>query len=327
MNGKIITSKIAVVIPCFRVKNHIGSVIDAMPDFVSRIYCIDDACPDGSGNYIRKEIKDSRVQLLTHEYNQGVGGAVVTGYKKALEDGAEIIIKIDGDGQMDPALIENFAHPIIAGACDYTKGNRFYRIEDVRSMPGVRLFGNAVLSFMTKLSSGYWNLFDPTNGYTAIHARALQNLPLDKLDRRYFFESDMLFRLNTIRAVVQDIPMRAIYGEQRSNLKIGGILAPFLAGHARNLGKRIFYNYFLRDFSVASIELVLGIILFLFGLIFGVAQWTHSAASETAASAGTVMLSALPVILGVQFLLSFLQYDIQSVPKTPLSAYIQRATS
>lgn len=310
--------KIAVVIPCYRVKNHIKNVVAAIPDYVERIYCIDDACPDGSGDFIRSEIKDPRLNLLTHDTNQGVGGAMITGYKQALNDGAQIIVKIDGDGQMNPALIESFVRPIVIGARDYTKGNRFYKVEDVRAMPGARLLGNAVLSFMTKLSSGYWNLFDPNNGYTAIHANVLREMPLEKISKRYFFESDFLFRLNTLRASVQDIPMSAVYGNEESNLVISKIFFPFLAGHFRNLFKRIFYNYFLRDFNIASLELILALAFLPFGIIFGLSHWHHSSVMGIEASPGTVMFSALPIILGVQFLLSFLQYDIESVPRASL---------
>ncbi|MCE7887965.1 MAG: glycosyltransferase family 2 protein [Alphaproteobacteria bacterium PRO2] len=315
--------KIAVVIPCYKVKNHIANVIAAIPDYVWRIYCVDDACPDGSGDLIRNTIRDPRLTLLAHDTNQGVGGAMVTGYKQALQDGAQIVVKIDGDGQMNPALIESFVRPILIGARDYTKGNRFYKVEDVRAMPGARLLGNGILSFMTKLSSGYWNLFDPNNGYTAIHAAILREMPLEKLSKRYFFESDFLFRLNTLRASVQDIPMSAIYGDEQSNLKISKIFFPFLAGHFRNLFKRIFYNYFLRDFNIASLELLLGITLLPFGIIFGIMQWHHSTVIGVEASPGTVMFSALPIILGVQFLLSFLQYDIESVPRASLHPRLQ----
>lgn len=310
--------KIAVVIPCYRVKNHIKNVVAAIPDYVERIYCVDDACPDGSGDFIRTEIKDPRLTLLKHDINQGVGGAMITGYKQALKDGAQIIVKIDGDGQMNPALIESFVRPIVIGARDYTKGNRFYKVEDVRAMPGARLLGNAVLSFMTKLSSGYWNLFDPNNGYTAIHANVLREMPLEKISKRYFFESDFLFRLNTLRASVQDIPMSAVYGNEESNLVISKIFFPFLAGHFRNLFKRIFYNYFLRDFNIASLELILALAFLPFGIIFGLSHWHHSSVMGIEASPGTVMFSALPIILGVQFLLSFLQYDIESVPRASL---------
>jgi len=310
--------KLAVVIPCYKVKAHIAGVINSIPELVTTIYAVDDACPEGSGAFIRETITDHRVKLLTHGANQGVGGAVITGYRQALLDGADIVVKIDGDGQMDAGLIPLFIKPILEGRCDYTKGNRFYSVDDVRSMPTLRLLGNAGLSFLTKLSGGYWHLFDPTNGYTAIHTTALKRLALDKIAKRYFFESDMLFRLNIIRAVVEDVPMTAVYNDEESNLKIGKIVLPFLGGHLKNFCKRVFYNYFLRDFSIASIELLFGAPMLVFGLIFGVTAWSASAASGVPASAGTVMLSALPTILGVQLLLSFLHYDIQAVPKTAL---------
>src|SRR5690606_32001950 len=150
---------------------------------------------------------DPRVRVIRHASNLGVGGAVITGYQAAIADGMDILVKLDGDGQMDASLIPDFIEPIINGEADYTKGNRFFDLEELRSMPRIRLIGNAVLSFMTKFSSGYWNLFDPTNGFTALHADVARYLPLSKISKRYFFESDMLFRLNTLRAVVHDIPM------------------------------------------------------------------------------------------------------------------------
>jgi len=246
--------------------------------------------------------------------NQGVGGAVMTGYQAAIDDGMEIIVKVDGDDQMDPGLIPYFVAPILAGEADYTKGNRFFDLEEIRAMPKVRLFGNAVLSFMTKLSSGYWDLFDPTNGFTAIHRNVAKHLPFSKISRRYFFETDMLFRLNTLRAVVIDIPMDAKYGDEVSHLKISKIIGEFLLKHARNFAKRIFYSYYLRDMSIASIELPLGILLVLFGTTYGAVNWFSGLESGDAAPAGTVMLSALPVILGVQLILAFIGHDIASVP-------------
>ncbi|GHU35112.1 hypothetical protein AGMMS50256_29780 [Betaproteobacteria bacterium] len=195
-------------------------VIHAIPPFVSRIYVVDDACPDNSGDFVERNCKDERIFVIRHAENQGVGGAVMTGYKAALEDGMDIFVKIDGDGQMDPSLIPSFVAPIAAGEADYTKGNRFFDLEEIQAMPKVRLFGNAALSFMTKLSSGYWDLFDPTNGYTAIHRDVASHLPFDKISRRYFFESDILFRLNILRAVVADTPMSAKYGDEVSGLKI-----------------------------------------------------------------------------------------------------------
>lgn len=315
---------IAVVIPCFKVTLHILGVISAIGPEVERIYVVDDKCPDESGNFVEANCKDARVVVLRHDVNQGVGGAVMTGYRAAIADGAEIIIKVDGDGQMDPRLIPNFIEPILAGEADYTKGNRFFNLEEIRTMPKVRLFGNAVLSFMTKFSSGYWDIFDPTNGYTAIHAGVAQHLPFEKISRRYFFETDMLFRLNTLRAVVVDVPMSARYGDEISQLKISKIIGEFLVKHLRNFGKRIFYNYYLRDMSIASMELPLGILFLLFGAGFGGWNWLHAVREGATTPAGTVMLSALPTLMGLQLALAFLAYDIAAVPRSPLHKKLKK---
>lgn len=205
----------------------------------------------------------------------------------------------------------------MTGEVDYTKGNRFYDLEEIRAMPRVRLFGNAVLSLMSKLSTGYWDLFDPTNGYTAIHADVARHLPFAKISKRYFFETDMLFRLNTLRAVVVDVPMSAKYGEEVSNLKISKIIGEFLFKHVRNLFKRIFYNYYLRDMSLASLELPLGLLLLMFGTGFGGYNWYESAHLNVVTPAGTVMLAALPILMGMQLVLAFLGNDIGSVPRRP----------
>lgn len=226
---------------------------------------------------------------------------------------------MDGDGQMDPSLIGVFIKPIINNQADYTKGNRFFNPQDVIQMPAIRRFGNIALSFMQKISSGYWDLFDPTNGYTAINLKVIKLLPIDKIDKRYFFESDLIFRLGTINAVIRDIPMKALYADEVSNLKISDILLRFLSAHIRNTCKRIFYKYYLRDFSVASLELPIGLLLVLFGSVMGSVEWLSSLVNHTYASSGTVMLVSLPIIIGVQFLLSFLSYDIATQPKNPLS--------
>lgn len=310
--------RIAVVIPSYKVRKHIANVISKIPEDVWRIYVVDDACPEGSGRYVETEIADARVQVLHHSQNQGVGGAVMTGYRAAIADGAHVIVKIDGDDQMDPSLIQLFVDPILTGEADYAKGNRFFDLEEIHQMPRLRLFGNAVLSLMAKLSTGYWDLFDPTNGYTAIHAGVANHLPFDRISRRYFFETDMLFRLNTLRAVVVDIPMDAKYGEEVSNLKISRIVGEFFVKHMRNFTKRIFYNYYLRDLSLASIELPLGIVALLFGIVYGGYHWAESAQANVPTPAGTVMLSALPILVGTQLILAFLGYDIASVPKRPL---------
>jgi glycosyltransferase involved in cell wall biosynthesis len=311
---------VAVVIPAFRVADRIADVVSRIPALVRWIYVVDDACPEGSGERVRSASTDPRVQVLRHETNQGVGGATITGFRRALEEGAEILVKIDGDGQMDPAFMPELIAPLLAGEADYAKGNRFWDFESVAAMPWVRLWGNSALSFVTKFSSGYWNVIDPTNGYVAIHREALRRLPLHKISRRYFFESDMLFRLYTVRAVVCDVAMPARYGDERSALRAGAAIPEFLYKHARNLVKRVFYGYFLRDFSIASVELLLGTLLLLWGIVFGTVAWARGAAQGQPATAGTVMIAALPVILGVQFLLGFLQFDYRNVPSRPLGA-------
>jgi dolichol-phosphate mannosyltransferase len=310
--------KITVVIPCYRVRSHILSVIEKIGRVASVIYVVDDCCPENTGEYVENNCNDIRVVVLRHTKNQGVGGAVLTGYIAAIEGGADVIVKIDGDGQMDPGLLPLFIAPILSGEADYTKGNRFFDLEKLRAMPKIRLFGNAVLSFMTKLSSGYWDLFDPTNGYTAIHSDVARHLPLDKISRRYFFETDMLFRLNTLRAVVIDVPMDAQYGDEVSNLKISKIVGEFLVKHAQNFLKRLFYNYYLRDMSLASLQLPLGVLLFFFGSWFGVYKWIHSSYQGVATPAGTVMLAALPILMGTQLILAFIGFDIANVPRKPL---------
>ncbi|MFZ2313141.1 MAG: glycosyltransferase family 2 protein [Methylobacter sp.] len=311
------SQKIVVVIPCYRVTNHVLDVIARVGPEVSTIFVVDDCCPDGSGDLITKNCTDSRVVVLRNPQNLGVGGAVLAGYRAAIEAGVDVIVKIDGDGQMDPSLIPAFVGPIIAGEADYTKGNRFFDLEELRAMPKMRLFGNAVLSFMTKLSSGYWDLFDPTNGYTAIHIDVARHLPFEKISCRYFFETDMLFRLNTLRAVVVDVSMAAKYGDEVSNLKISKIVGEFLVKHVRNFSKRIFYNYYLRDMSLASIELPLGLVLLISGGSFGVYHWINSIKEGVTTPAGTVMLAALPILMGTQLILAFLGYDIANVPRRP----------
>lgn len=311
-------ARIAVVIPCFRVREQVLDVIAAIGPEVGWIFAVDDACPEGSGGWIEENCRDPRVQVLRHALNQGVGGAVMTGYRAALDTPAEVIVKIDGDGQMDPALLPRFAAPLLAGLADYAKGNRFHRIGFVRRMPWVRLAGNAVLSFLTKLSSGYWQVADPTNGYTAIRRELAGELELERVARRYFFESDLLYHLNALGAVVADVPMEARYEGEPSSLRPLRVIGPFLLGHARNTARRVLYDYFVRGFSLASVELVLGAALWLWGAGYGALQWVESVRSGTPATAGTVMLAALPIILGSQMLLSWLNFDVNAEPRMPV---------
>lgn len=311
---------IAAVVPCYRVGHKILDVLNRIGPEIGLIYLIDDACPENSLAQVEKNCHDKRIRIIKHKENQGVGGAVCTGYREALNDGAQIVVKIDGDGQMDPALVPGLVAPIIYGKADYVKGNRFFFLNDVKAMPRIRLFGNAALSFMTKLSTGYWQIFDPTNGFTAVSSTALRLIDLSKVSRRYFFESDFLFHLALSRAVVLDFPMKAVYEDEKSSLKPGRIIGSFLRGHFLNWLRRLLYTYFIRGFSLASLELILGPMLMLMSVFFGLTQWANSIYSNVPATSGTVMLAALPAILGMQMTLSWLQYDVQSEPKIPLTS-------
>jgi len=310
-------AKLAVVIPAYKVLKHIDDVLAAIPESVSYIFVVDDACPEKSGSHVEATCKDPRVKVLFHTANQGVGGAVMTGYEAALATDAEIVVKVDGDGQMDLNQLPRLVAPIVQGKADYTKGNRFNSVEALEAMPRIRIFGNAVLSFLNKFATGYWRITDPTNGYTAIHSQVLRDLKFVKISKRYFFESDLLFRLSLLRAVVQDIPMNAIYADEESNLKISRIVGKFIWGNYKNFAKRVFYQYYLREWSTASFELPLGIFLTVFGFVTAILTWLDSFHRTTPAAAGTVMISALPLIVGIQLLLAFINSDVESEPRFP----------
>jgi glycosyltransferase involved in cell wall biosynthesis len=306
---------IAVIIPSFKVKEQIMGVLSGIGPEVGRIYVVDDACPQGTGNFVKENCPDPRVEVLFNAKNLGVGGAVITGYKKALKDGCNIMVKLDGDGQMEPSFIPRLIGPIVRQEADYVKGNRFYELGFLKKMPLMRRFGNSMVSFINKVTSGYWSIMDPANGFTAISSIALKYLPLEKIDHRFFFECDMLFRLNTIKAVVRDMPLPAHYGNEKSSLSITKVLFIFPFKFLNRLFKRIFYTYFLRDFNVGSLELIMAFIFLAFGFIFGGIKWFESIKYHTPATAGTVFLAGLPVILGFQSLLSFLHYDVANIPQ------------
>ena len=313
--------KIAVVIPAFKVLNQILGVIENMGPEVSLIVVVDDCCPDSSGKLVQSANKDKRVKVLTHDENKGVGGAMITGYRFALEERADVIVKLDGDGQMDPSLIPMLLEPILKEQADYVKGNRFFNVQAILRMPKIRIFGNLALSFFSKVSTGYWQVFDPNNGFTAIHASALKQLPLEKISNRYFFESDMLFRLNLARAVVVDVPMDAVYGEEKSNLSVSRTLIEFPIKHSKNFIKRIAYSYYLRDFTLASLELPAGLLLLISGSVAALYNWIHSAQLSQATPTGTLILIAMMLLSSIQLLLSFASYDMQSSPKKPIANF------
>ncbi|MBK8783852.1 MAG: glycosyltransferase family 2 protein [Anaerolineales bacterium] len=308
---------IGVIIPAFRAEKHILKVLAGIPRFVSFIIVVDDCSPDHTAELVETCL-DSRIYLVSHGKNQGVGGAVITGYTKAVELGAKIIVKMDSDDQMDPAYLIHLIVPILMNQADYTKGNRFLHADELKSMPLIRRIGNAALSFLTKAASGYWNIFDPTNGYTAIHASIIPLLDTDRLHSRFFFESSMLMELGMIRAVVQDVHIPARYRNEVSSLSEWKALFEFPPRLLAGFLHRLLIQYFVRDFGVFSLLLILGLGFSAFGLLFGLYHWYYSSITRMIASTGTVMIAVLPLILGWQLLIQCITVDMQNIPQEPL---------
>ncbi len=306
---------IAVIIPAYKVSQQILGVLSKIGPEVDQIYVVDDACPEKTGKLVSEKCRDSRVRVIQNEINLGVGGAVKAGFSAALGSGAKVLVKVDGDGQINPSLIPQLVAPLLEGSADYTKGNRFFSVEKIREMPTIRILGNLGLSFFSKLSSGYWDVFDPNNGFIAIRSETADRLPFTKISNRYFFESDMLFRLNLTRAVIVDVPMEPVYGEEVSNLKVFSSFFEFSFKHIRNFLKRILYNYFLREFNLASIELLLGTSLLTFGILLGGRGWIQSLNTGVPTQTGTLILTAMAFLSGLQLLLGFFAYDISNIPR------------
>lgn len=311
---------IAVVIPCYGVEQDINPVIASLPKYLRHVIIVDDASPDGTADVVGKAArKDRRIILIRHRQNQGVGGAMKTGFQKALALGTEIIVKIDGDGQMDTTHLPALLVPLVNGQADYTKGNRFRDFQALQKMPIIRRVGNMGLGFLTKAATGYWNLFDPTNGFVAIRADVLAQLPLNHVDPTFFFETSMLANLYLLGAVVKDIPMPARYHGEVSNLSIRKTLVEFPLKLTKTFLRRVLLKNLIYDFSMASIYLITGFPLLLFGLVFGAIKWADYAMRGIPAPTGTVMLPTLSVLLGIQFLIAAIEIDLRSTPKEPLS--------
>jgi len=311
---------LAVVIPAYHVSDTIEVVINELPDYLHHIIVVDDASPDNTSELVQSIANgDRRIVLIRHEQNQGVGGAMLTGFRKALELGAQVVVKIDGDHQMDPTHIPALVTPLLERKADYAKGNRFRDFESLQHMPLVRRIGNLGLSFLTKAATGYWNCFDPTNGYFAIRAEMLAQLPLERIDRDYFFETSMLANLYLLDAFVLDVPIAARYRGERSSLSIWRVLTQFPVKLLTTLFRRLLLRYFLFDFSMVSVYLLTGIPLILFGLIFGSIKWFQYYQLGIPAPTGTVILPTLALILGIQILLSAIEIDMNAAPKSPRS--------
>jgi dolichol-phosphate mannosyltransferase len=306
--------KIAVIIPAYNVKEYIENVINNIPDFVHFIVVVDDGSEDGTANVVEK-IKSRRIHLIENQKNQGVGKAMLSGYELAYDLGAAIMVKIDGDDQMDPQFINAIISPIIHGNTDYAKGNRFLHAKQLKLMPLIRRIGNLGMSFLVKLASGYWNIFDPTNGYTALHREAYRLLNKEQIARDYFFETSMLIQLRRIQAMVKDVPIPAKYGNEESNLSPIKSFFTFTPRLVKYTIQRIIFQYFLYDFTAVSVYLLVGIPSLFFGFIWGSIKWYQSHLTGIVASTGTTLIAVLPIITGIQFITSAISLDISSRPE------------
>lgn len=315
-NQKIL---IAAVIPAYNVEKHIGRVVRNLPDFVDYIIVVDDCSEDFTFQEV-ETINDNRIHLIKHTKNQGVGGAILSGYQLAFNLGADVMVKIDGDDQMDPSYIKSLVFPIIEFKADYTKGNRFLHIKELQKMPVIRRIGNLGMSFLTKLASGYWNIFDPTNGYTAIHREAYKLLNKEAIDKDFFFETSMLIQLQRIHALVRDIPIPAKYEDQSSNLSPIKTLFTFPPRLFKYSLQRIVFQYFLYDFTAVSVYLLVGFPSILFGIAWGLLKWYQSFLTGVVTSTGTVLIAVLPIIIGIQFITSAVSLDIASKPNQSLQS-------
>ncbi|NMB61928.1 MAG: glycosyltransferase family 2 protein [Chloroflexi bacterium] len=306
-------NSIAVIIPAYNVEQYIKKVIGGLPSYIDFIIVIDDCSKNHTAQEINK-IKDSRIHLIKHTKNKGVGGAMLSGYQVAYDLGADIMVKIDGDDQMDPQYIMPLLAPILDLEADYAKGNRFLHMKELQKMPIIRRIGNWGLSFLTKLASGYWNIFDPTNGYTALHREAYILLNKEAIDKDFFFETSTLIQLQRGRAVVRDVPIPAQYENQSSNLSPLRTFFTFPPKLFKNSLKRISFQYFLYDFTAVSVYLSVGIPSIIFGTIWGLGKWIASIRTGIVTSTGTVLIAVLPIIIGVQLLTQALSLDINNVP-------------
>jgi glycosyltransferase involved in cell wall biosynthesis len=306
--------KVAVVIPAYRAEATIATVVTSLPSWVDAVVVVDDASPDRTAEVVAG-IADPRLTLLRRPRNGGVGAAMKTGFARVAESDADVVVKMDSDAQMDPQQLPSLLDPLVDGRCDYTKGNRFLHGSALAAMPALRFLGNLALTFLTKLASGYWHVFDPQNGYVACRLSALKRLPLDRIANDYFFENDMLVNLNIHEFRVLDVHMPARYEGESSSMQIWRILVTFPLRLVSRFWRRILLRYVLRDFSPVALFLALGIPLFLWGVGFGAWGWYQSWLTEVVASTGTVMVSVLPLVLGFQLILHAILLDIQFCPK------------
>jgi len=300
---------VAVVLPAHNEADHIGAVVHAIPEWIDHVIVVDDSSSDETSAVVTA-IDDRRLQLIRHAEQQGVGAAMKTGYRAAIAAGADVIVKMDSDGQMLPAELARLIRPFQLELADYAKGNRFYFRDSTLGMPAERSFGNSLLSFMTKVASGYWHVYDSQCGYTAVATPFLRLLDLDQVADDYFFENDMLIRLNALSARVVDVPVSTVYGSETSDvnvLKVALTFPPRLVGAG---ARRFWRKHLVTDFGAIAALSGTGLLLVAFGMLFGAYHWALSLLTHVAATTGTVMVAVLPLIVGIQLVLQALALSV-----------------
>jgi glycosyltransferase involved in cell wall biosynthesis len=306
-------SGIVAVVPCYNEANRIAGVIRTLPDFVDHAVIVDDGSRDQLAEAVRA-VWSSRLVMIRHDVNGGLARAMESGFRKALELGADIVVKLDGDGQMDPLELPRLLAPLVAGHADMTKGNRFLSRRHLSGMPTIRVIGNLGLSFLTKVASGYWNIFDPTNGYIAVRRQVLEEIDLARLGPRHFFETALLCHAYLVGAVVRDVSMPARYGSESSSLSPWWTLVRFPYLLMCAAARRIALQHFIRDFTPVALFLLSGVVMAGAGFAYGLMTWMHNAQLHQPTPPGTIAVIGLPVLAGFQLLLQALVMDVGSVP-------------
>jgi len=307
--------KVGCVIPCYKGGKKTINVINSALKYTDLIVLVDDNCPYNTGERVAKLFaKSNKVKVLHNRKNIGVGGSTIKGMKYLLKNNSTIIVKVDADGQINPQLIPRLIEPLIRREFDAAKGNRFSSLDHVLSMPFLRLIGNLGLSFLNKLSTGYWELFDPTNGLIAFTNEGLLKVRLDKVDNRYFFESDLLFQCSLQNICFTQLPMKSNYADEESSLKPLLEIFRFSKKHLKNFLKRIIYQYFLLDFNIGSFEILSSSALFLILTSLIIKTYLNGAFNNQLATPGEANLIALLAIITSQLVIGFLYYDSTQQP-------------
>lgn len=304
---------VGVVVPCHNEETQIGTVIETMPDYVDRIIIVDDVSSDRTVEVVEGYVSryPGRIRLIKHEKNRGVGAAIVTGYKAAVEERIDMTAVMAGDAQMDPDDLPALLGPVAAGEVDYSKGNRLFTGDAWNAIPKVRYLGNSALSLMTKVASGYWHVADSQTGYCVANLRTLETIDLDALYPRYGFPNDMLVQLNIYDFRVRDVPIQPVYGVgEKSGIKLYRVIPALSWLLFRRFWYRMFQKYVIRDTHPLVLFYLTGLLFTLVGFVFGVLQVVARVQARPL-SLATVVLSALLLISGLQFLFFAMWFDME----------------